>query len=116
MPSTQGNSWVTSLRLAPVWVASSGMPAASQIRWRLVPARPRSTGEGPVRAPLKSADLAGVDDPARPVELAGSVEAAQQLAVQAFPHPSGLPVAQSPPSGHPRAADLLGHHAPRHAG
>jgi hypothetical protein len=38
---------------------------------------------------LKSADLAGVDDPARPVGLAGSVEAAQQLAVQARHTPSG---------------------------
>src|SRR5918912_2076708 len=63
-----------------------------------------------------SADLAGVDDPPRPVEPPGGVEAAQQLTVQALPHPSGLPVPEPPPSGHARAADLLGHHAPRHTG
>src|SRR3712207_5824924 len=91
MPSTSGKSCVTSLRLPPLSVARSGMAAASQIRWCFEPLRPRSTGEGPVRAPLKSAYVARVDDPPRPVDLAGGVEAAQQLAVQALPHPGGLP-------------------------
>jgi hypothetical protein len=49
---TSGNSCVTSLRLPPVMLTSSGSPPASQIRWCLQPARARSTGEGPTWAPL----------------------------------------------------------------
>ncbi|MDQ0605181.1 hypothetical protein QF037_009526 [Streptomyces canus] len=46
-----GISWVTSLRLPPVVIAASGMPCASTIRWCLLPALPRSTGDGPVAGP-----------------------------------------------------------------
>ncbi len=42
---------MTSLRLPPVVIAASGMPCASTSRWCLLPALPRSTGEGPVAGP-----------------------------------------------------------------
>jgi hypothetical protein len=113
MPSTSGSSWVTSLRLPPVNVAASGSPLASTIRWCLEPVRPRSTGEGPVRAPLKSADVAGVHDGARPVQPADRVQAPQQLAVQPLPHAGGLPLAQPPPRGDARATDLGRNQPPR---
>src|SRR5438094_122117 len=49
--SSSSSSWVTSLRLPPVSVQASGMPPPSTRRWCLLPARPRSTGLGPVLAP-----------------------------------------------------------------
>src|SRR3954471_20163733 len=52
----------------------------------LVSVRARSTGEGPVSAPTQGADLAGVDDRPRPVEVPDGVQAPQQLAVRALPH------------------------------
>ncbi|GIH24571.1 hypothetical protein Aph01nite_28810 [Acrocarpospora phusangensis] len=48
MASSSGRSWVTSSRLPPVRITASGMPVASVIRRCLLPARPRSTGDGPV--------------------------------------------------------------------
>jgi hypothetical protein len=47
-----------SLRFPPVSVTASGTPAASTNRWCLEPVRARSTGEGPVRPPSKSAYVA----------------------------------------------------------
>ena len=52
--SSSSSSWVTSLRLPPVSVQASGMPPPSTSRWCLLPARPRSTGLGPVFWPLFS--------------------------------------------------------------
>lgn len=52
MASSSGRSWVTSLRLPPVRMTASGVPCPSVIRWCLDPARPRSTGDGPVSCPL----------------------------------------------------------------
>ena len=49
--SSSGSSWVTSLRLPPVSVQASGVPCASVRRWCLEPARPLSTGLGPVSEP-----------------------------------------------------------------
>lgn len=43
-----------SSRLASLRVTPSGVPRASTIRWRLVPALPRSVGFGPVADPLFS--------------------------------------------------------------
>lgn len=40
--------WVTSLWLPPVNRTASGVPCPSVITWYSEPARPRSTGEGPV--------------------------------------------------------------------
>lgn len=50
--SSRGNSWVTSLRFPPVSRTASGVPCPSVIRWCFEPARPRSTGDGPVWLPL----------------------------------------------------------------
>lgn len=74
------------------------------------PVRARSTGEGPVKAPLKSADVAAVDDRGVSVDPPGGVQAAQQLAVQASPTPQRAPIpeggdAPSPASTPARAAD-----------
>jgi hypothetical protein len=49
-PSTSGSNCVTSSRLPPVSVTASGMPELSVNRWCLEPGRPRSTGDGPVKA------------------------------------------------------------------
>jgi hypothetical protein len=43
-------SWVTPWRSPPVTETASGAPDESTIAWCLLPARPRSTGEGPVRS------------------------------------------------------------------
>lgn len=55
-------------RLAAVSRQASGMPLASVIRWCLLPARPRSTGLGPVLSPQKRAQGRGVADGAGEVE------------------------------------------------
>jgi len=68
MPSMSGSSWVTSLRLPPVSAIASGIPEGSTIRWCLEPVRARSTGEGRVKALLKSTDVAAIDDGRRPVD------------------------------------------------
>ncbi|GAA3596215.1 hypothetical protein GCM10022295_91490 [Streptomyces osmaniensis] len=52
MASSRGSSWVTSLRLPPVSRTASGVPCPSVIKWCFEPARPRSTGDGPVWLPL----------------------------------------------------------------
>src|SRR3954469_9333423 len=112
-PATSGSSWVTSLRLAPVSVTASGMPAVSQIRWCLEPVRPRSTGDGPVKAPLKSTYVTAVGDRRGPVDRPGRVEALKQRLVRALSHARPLRVAQAPPRGHARAAHLAGQMPPR---
>src|SRR5919112_4225552 len=114
MPSTSGSSWVTSLRFPPVSATARGRPAASTSRWCLEPMRARSTREGPVSPPSKSPDVARVHYPARPVDPAGGVQAAEELAVQPLPHPCALPLPEPSPSGHPGAADLPRDHPPRH--
>src|SRR5439155_8933919 len=105
-PSTSGSSWVTSLRLPPVKVAASGIPDGSVSRWCFEPVLPRSTGEGPVKAPLKSADMAAVDDRGRPVDRARRVEPLDQCPVQPLPDAGLLPVPQAPPGRDPGAAQL----------
>ena len=49
--SIRGISCVTSLRLAPVKIATIGVPLASVARWCLEPGRARSVGFGPVFRP-----------------------------------------------------------------
>jgi len=79
-PSTSGSSWVTSLRLPPVKVAASGIPEGSVRRWCLEPLRPRSTGEGPVWAPLKSADVAAVDNRCGPAMAPAALKRSTSVA------------------------------------
>src|ERR671917_2614052 len=92
-----------SLRFPPVKATASGTPAASTSTWCLEPVRARSTGEGLVRPPSKSADVARVHDPTRPVDPAGGVQAAEKLAVQSLPYPCTLPLPKAPPSGRRQA-------------
>jgi hypothetical protein len=68
--------------------------------------RARSTGEGPVRPPSKSTDVACVHYPTRPVDPARGAQAAEAFAVQLLPYPRALPLPKAPPSGHPRATHL----------
>jgi hypothetical protein len=79
------------VRLPPVRLIASGIPLESVSRWCLEPVRARSTGDGPVKAPLKSTKVAGVDNAGRPVDPGGRVEAAQQLAVQPLEYAGALP-------------------------
>jgi hypothetical protein len=72
----------------PAWVANSGTPAASQIRWCLVPVQARSTGEDPVRAPYSGREPGFSRRSRRPVDLAGGVQAAQELTVHALHTPA----------------------------
>lgn len=96
-----------SSRLPPVSVIASGTPVASVSRWCFEPKRPRSTGDAPCGAPQKCADMTGVGDRARPVDLAGLVQTLEQLVVQALPLPGLLPLAQPPPARHARAIPEL---------
>jgi hypothetical protein len=84
-----------------------GMPRRSVSRWYLDPGLPRSTGLGPVRAPVLGAHAQRVQARPRPVELAGAAELVQRQVVKLLPHASALPVAQPPPAGHPRAIPQL---------
>ena len=107
--SSSSSSWVTSLRLPPVSVHASGMPPPSTSRWCLLPARPRSTGLGPVLAPHFS--LAGDWSLRSPAPTrAGRRRAARRAATRAT-CPKHRPAAspQPPPRGHAAAeAKLLG--------
>lgn len=105
-PSIKGSSWVTSLRCPPVSVIARGTPPASVIRWCLEPLRARSTGEGPVKPPLKSADMAAVHHRCRPIDSSDAVEAAQQLLMQLGEHTGPLPLDQPPVRDRGRAAQL----------
>ena len=51
MPSTKARVWVTSLTLAAVVMTLSGVPRPSHLKWCLLPAFRRSTGDGPMSAP-----------------------------------------------------------------
>jgi len=83
----------------------------------LEPARPRSTGLGPVVGPLERAHVGGVRDRPSQVKPAGGAELSEQQLVQAIPHAGGLPVAKPTPAGHPGAvAELLGQLLPAYPG
>src|SRR5690242_8247982 len=117
MASISGMSWVTSCRLPPVSVAASGMPPASVITWCLDPARARSTGLGPVLAPLLALARATRPPPPATSRSPGGVEPGQQHLVQPLPHSRLVPVPQPPPAGHPRpVSQLLRRELPRDAG
>lgn len=93
------------MRLPPVRVIASGSPPASVSRWCFEPARARSTGDGPVWSPPKVTEVGGGPGP---VDLTGAVELLEDRLVQLLPDPRLLPLAQSPPAGHPRAVAELG--------
>jgi predicted component of type VI protein secretion system len=63
----------------------------------------------------KSADVAGVYDPGRPVELPEGVELPEHLAMQPIPHAGRVPVAQPPPRRDAGAAHLLRQQPPWYA-
>ena len=107
-PSTNGSSWVTSLRLPPVSEIANGMPAGSTSRWCFEPVRPRSTGDGPVKAPLKSADMSAIDHRRRPVDRASRVEALEHRLVRCLPHAGRLPISQPPPRRRPEQPSSRG--------
>jgi hypothetical protein len=71
---------------------------------------------GPVKARLKIAYVAAVGDRRSPVDRARRVEALKQRLVCALPHPGLLPVAQAPPRGHARTAQLTRKMPPRDPG
>lgn len=83
-----GISWVTSLRLPPVVIAASRMPCASTVRWCLLPALPRSTGDGPVASP-PSARGCGWSPPLRGRSPAG-LRPAARTAARALPDPASF--------------------------
>ena len=114
--SSSGSSWVTSLRLPPVSVTASGMPARVDeevvLGARRGPGRP---GSGPSRSPLFRLDVAGVDDRPRPVDLASRPQAASASSACSLSHtPASLPLLQPAPAGQPRPeAELLRQMLPR---
>jgi hypothetical protein len=92
---------------------ASGMLPESVSRWCFEPVRARLSGEGPVKAPLKSTDMASVDDTGRPVDPTGRVQAAQQLAVHPLEDPGGLPLGQPAVRGRRRGPKLARQVLPR---
>src|SRR5512135_270200 len=60
--------------------------------------------------------MGGVDERGVQVEPAGGAQLGQQPLVQLLPDPDGLPVPQSPPAGHPRAAERRWEIPPGHPG
>src|SRR5512135_1911535 len=60
--------------------------------------------------------MGGVDERGAQVEPAGGAQLGQQPLVQLLPDPDGLPVPQSPPAGHPRAAEHRWSIPPGHPG
>src|SRR3954447_24341612 len=105
--SSNGISWVTSLRLPPVSATASGIPVASTNRWCFEPVRERSTGDGPVRSPQKGTHMRSVDGGTRPIDRARRVQPGEQLLMQRVPHTGLLPVAQPPPRRDPGAVAVL---------
>ena len=90
---TKGNRCVTSLRLAPVRIAASGMPFTSVMTWCFEPFFPRSVRLGPTFAPPQNRPHGGaVHDRPREVDLVGPAQPCQQGVVDLFPHPGALPV------------------------
>jgi len=77
----------------------------------------RSTGLGPVSSPPDRSHRPAVDDRPREVDLVGSAKPVQQDAMDLLPHAGGVPVAQTSPARHARAAaHLLGEMLPRDPG
>jgi hypothetical protein len=110
-------SWVESCRFAPVRIAFNGVPAASTMRWCLLPVLRRSVGLGPVFSPMHGPHRGTVGDHAREVEPVGVAQFGQQEVMQLVSHASLLPVACAAPTGHARAAaHFPGQHFPRQAG
>ena len=115
LPSRIGSGWVTSLRFPPVKVPASGTSAASTSRWCLEPVRARSTGEGPLRPPSKSADVAWVYAPATSRSTRRRSGGGEVRGVVS-PTPRSLPLPKPSPGAHPGAADLLRDQQPRYLG
>lgn len=90
---------MTSLTFAAVVMTLSGVPRPSQIRWCLLPVFRRSTGDGPVSAPLFRADVGAVHACPGPVEAAGRVQLGEEDAVQLVEDPGLLPPLQPSPAG-----------------
>lgn len=109
---------MTSLRLPLVVIEASGMPCASTIRWCLLPALPRSTGDGPVAGSPFIARMRLESTAARQeVQQVCGPQLGQQQLVQALPDSGRVPVPQPSPAGHPRAeAQLLGQKLPADPG
>src|SRR5438105_3025198 len=102
-------SWVTSCRLPPVSVAASGMPPASVITWCFEPVRARSTGLGPVLAPLLAPAHATRRPPPAPSRSPRPPAAgpAAPHAAAATPQPDASPAAaasRSSPTRNPAPA------------
>ena len=55
------------------------------------------TGLGPIRSPPFRVDERGVDDHARPVELAGTIERGHRPRQRLLPHAALAPLVQAPP-------------------
>src|SRR3954462_9439773 len=92
-----------SLRLPPLSVQASGMPLGSTKRWCLEPARPRSTGLGPVAEPLFSPAHGSKSRPRATLDLAPGAAALQQEGVQPLPDAGPLPLVESAIAGRARA-------------
>ena len=98
MPSIRLRVWVMSLTLAAVVMTRSGVPRPSQIKWCLLPAFRRSTGDGPVAAP-SSSRVRESRPRARPVEFACRVQFGEHDAVQLLDDSGLRPAAQASPTG-----------------
>src|SRR4051795_7075837 len=89
-----------------VRLMASGVPLESVSRWCLEPGRARSTGEGPVKPPLKSTDVAAIDHRRGPVDQPRCGQAPQTLALRRGNPAGALPLAQPAMRGRRRAAPL----------
>ena len=106
-----------SLRLPPVRMTASGVPAPSVMTWCFEPVLARSTGLGPVWAAFHRSQMRAVDHRLGPVELVGPAQFGQQQLVQLLPDPGSLPGFQTPPARHPGPEPhLLGQELPLDAG
>ena len=101
------SSILESCTLAAESTAAKGRPPRSTTRWRFVPARPRSTGFGPVSRPLWRGHRAGVHGGPAPIQPSGVGQALEQGLVQQVPHTGLVPVAQPSPARQARAAAHL---------
>lgn len=89
-----------SLTLAAVVMTCSRVPRPSQIRWRLLPAFRRSTGDGlRGRLPLFHTNVGAVHARAGPVEFADRVQLGEQHPVELVEDSGLLPAIQPPPAG-----------------
>src|SRR5262249_25456224 len=95
--STNGRSWVTSLRLPPVTVQASGIPVASTRRGCLEPFLALSTGLGPVAEPPFS--LADDWSPRPPATTPARLRRATRPAALRAAAPRRPPAATRPSAG-----------------